>query len=409
MGTPKKITRTHWVVLTCSAVALAAMCAVIVFARGHAGEADPARPGWSASSDDFGHVDPALRSGAHPACGTSDPEKPAQIEMLLEGGELDFGTLRQGVKVEREARFKNAGKGPLCIFDVRTGCGCLKVTHKAGRAHHYQPGEEGVFVLAVDTTGRQGIVRKRVTVLSNDAQRPRVTFPTKMDISAGLVAEPRFLNFGTTARKHAVTKEILLRSPKEDPEWEVTGVRGTRRMQDGEFVAYTFDVERVEDPRYRRYKVRVTHPGFDITATITDGLVITTTHPDRPEITMGSSLNVVPRIMSPTRVVSLGYLRSGAARVPSRLYVLPGAPGITFSLTKVEVLPPDGERPAIGGPGYEASFGKDGRGWWVDVKYDGKTRESGLLEAKLVIHTDDGQQPTLEMPIRATIRAEPPR
>ena len=81
-----------------------------------------------------------------------------------------------------------------------------------------------------------------------------------------------------------------------------------------------------------------------------------------------------------------------------------GAPGVTYKIVKVEVLPPEGAKPSAAGPGFTTTFGQDARGWWVDVKYDGKNRKAGLLQALLVVHTDDEQQPEVRVPIRATIR-----
>jgi hypothetical protein len=404
----KPITRTQWIVTICSALALAVMCAVIVLATPAAQDERPAtRIGERPWRGDVAARGPRPEdvAGAAAGCSAVDTDNPPEVRFELPAGGLDFGALRQGVKLDREVTFENAGRAPLCVYNVSTGCGCLAVEHDAPKSKMYAPGEKGTLKLTVDTTGRQGIVRKRVTLLCNDPRNPRVSFAIQMDISAGLMAEPRFLDFGNASRNRPVTKELGLRSPKDEPTWKVIDVQGARKGRDGKPVAYTFDVEEVPDPRFHRVRIQVTHPGSDTVATVSDTLVVRTTHPERPHINVPSRINVVPRIMCRRNVISLGYVRSGSARPPTRTRIQAGAPGVEFEITGVEVEPQPGESAPSAGPGFVASFGRDNRGWWVDVKYDGKSRASGLLEAVLVIHTDDGEQPELRVPIRATIRS----
>ena len=72
--------------------------------------------------------------------------------------------------------------------------------------------------------------------------------------------------------------------------------------------------------------------------------------------------------------------------------------------TSHEVLPKDGHEVPAGGLGFVAKIGKDDKGWFVDVSYDGKSRKPGLIEGVLVVHTDDEVQPEVRVPLRATIR-----
>ena len=174
----------------------------------------------------------------------------------------------------------------------------------------------------------------------------------------------------------------------------------------GRRLAYTYEVEELPDDRYRRVKVRIHHPGFETPGSYHDKIVVRTTHPERPEVQVSAHIHVVDRIVFRARTISLGFVRAGAPRGPTKARIEPGAPGVEFAVTGVEILPPEGESFGPGGVPFVANHGKDGRGWWVEVRYDGKPRQAGLIEAILRVRTDDRAQPELRIPVRATLRTE---
>ncbi len=337
-------------------------------------------------------------------CGRLDPDNPPEIAFLVASDGLDLGDLKQGIKLDREVSFKNIGTGPLCVAKVSTGCGCLKAT-LIGEKKRFEPDEVGTIRLAADTTGRMGRISKQVSIFSNDVKSPRRSFRVTMDVSAGLVSEPRYLAFGNIPPSTEATRTMILRSSKEDKPWKITSIESIRKIAGRAPVKYTFEVEPVQDPRYTKVRVRVKHPGYADLGAIRDVLAITTTHPDRKRIEIPAHIHIVPRILCRSRVISLGYVRAGTPRAPSRARIQAGAPGIVFKILRVEVLQRDGSPAPASGTGFQATFGEDQRGWWVDVKYDGKARGKGLLEGMLHIHTDDKQQPVVKVPVRATVKA----
>ncbi len=161
----------------------------------------------------------------------------------------------------------------------------------------------------------------------------------------------------------------------------------------------------MKDPRYHKLMVRITHPGYSKLGAVNDLLAITTDHPDRKRIDVRAHIHVVPRIRSKTRVISLGFVQASLPRAPTTARIESPVAGIEFKITKVDVVARPGATIGPAGPGFTATFGKDKRGWWVAVKYDGKSRGEGLLEALLQIHTDDALQPLVTVPVRATVRA----
>ncbi|MDJ0522421.1 MAG: DUF1573 domain-containing protein [Planctomycetota bacterium] len=408
-----RMTRGAWIAAGCTVLCLAVMAAVVIMANRPA-EEDPAREAASGRSGGFTNQevfgrpsgDGQAEAAVLAACGPLDPDNPPKVEIELEGGLLDFGQLKQGVTVDRDVTFKNVGSGPLCIGKVHTGCGCLKAA-LVGDKERFEPGESGVIRVVADTTGRVGIIRKQVSVLCNDMKSPRRTFRVVMDVSTGLISEPRYLQFGNIPPGTPATRTLILRSGREEEAWKVLGIKSTRRIAGRDPVTYTFETSEIADPRYRKVKLLVMHPGYKELGVVRDLVVIETDHPDRPRIEVPAHIHVVPRIRSRSKAISLGFVHAGTPRRKTRARIVAGAPGVTFTITKVEVVPREGAKVGAAGPGFTATAGEDPRGWWVDVEYDGKTRGPGLLEAQLLVHTDDEEQPLLRIPIRATVR--PPR
>ncbi|MDA1195432.1 MAG: DUF1573 domain-containing protein [Planctomycetota bacterium] len=398
----------RWVPILSSILCVGLMVVVLVLAnsREQAPGASPPPPGAVPdrdATDLYGTPTAGDPQPIHVAgCGDLDPSRPPRVE--IETGEVDFGNLKQGVAVSREVTFRSVGQGPLCIASVKSGCGCVKAT-LVGTKRRYEPGESGAVLLVVDTTGRMGEINKRIDLISNDPVSPLTNFRVKMDVNAGLVSDPRYLQFGNVPPRTSASRSVYLRTTKDDREWAVKGVRSVRVATGAEPVEYAFEVEEIEDPTWRRVKVRVVHPGMAQTGSFHDRLVIETTHPERAEVEIETHIHVVPRIVFRANTVSLGFVRAGAPHAPTRARIQEGAPGVVFQITSVEVLPAEEGDVPPGGVPFEATFGKDGRGWWVDVTYDGKARKPGLVKAVLRVTTDDSEQPELKIPVRATLQA----
>ncbi len=411
-GTPPT-TWARWLPIACSLACIGLMAAVIILATNGADTADPAAvpPGGAdpragdGVSDVFG-VPPGYRppSSLVAACGPLDPAKPPRIKLTDDTELMDFGSLKQGITLVRELGFTNEGTGPLCIASVKSTCGCLKAS-LVGSKRRFEPGEGGMIRLAVDTAGKMGVINKRVTITCNDPKTPLKHFRVKMDVNAGLMSDPRYLQFGNVPPSTTTSRSVYLRTKKEDTAWKVTGVKSVRAVRDVEPVNYTFEVEEVKDDRVRRLKVRVIHPGHAQTGSYHDRIAIETTHPDRPQVIVNAHIHVVPRIVFRARMISLGFVRSGTPRAPTRARIQPGAPGVVFDITGTSIVAADDKPFGPAGAPFLATFGKDTRGWWVDIKFDGKSREAGLLEAVLVVKTNDAEQPELRVPVRATLQA----
>lgn len=100
-------------------------------------------------------------------------------KLKLNLSQHDFGTVEEGKVVETKISFKNEGKAPLIISDVKTSCGC---TAALLSSKLLQPGESGNIKIELDTANREGKLTRTVTLYTNDPQQPNQTITLFVNI-----------------------------------------------------------------------------------------------------------------------------------------------------------------------------------------------------------------------------------
>lgn len=85
---------------------------------------------------------------------------------------FDFGTVKQGTKIEASYVIKNTGKRDLLIRDVQTSCGC---TVAVPGDKIVKPGKSTTIKAVFNTRGYHGTQNKLVMVISNDPKTPKLT------------------------------------------------------------------------------------------------------------------------------------------------------------------------------------------------------------------------------------------
>lgn len=114
---------------------------------------------------DHSEVDPsAIR---FPASGYQDVDTRDHPKFTFDRTHIDLGPVVQGNKVTERFTFKNTGRSPLVISDVRGSCGCT--VSKNWPKEPVPPGGTGTIEVTFDSEGRSGRQDKSVTVLANTA------------------------------------------------------------------------------------------------------------------------------------------------------------------------------------------------------------------------------------------------
>ncbi|MEO1513538.1 MAG: DUF1573 domain-containing protein [Bacteroidota bacterium] len=75
-----------------------------------------------------------------------------------------YETIKQGETVKHQFRFKNTGKTPLIIKNVRASCGCTQPSYPF---IPIEAGEEGYIGVVFDTKGKLGKQKPVITVETN--------------------------------------------------------------------------------------------------------------------------------------------------------------------------------------------------------------------------------------------------
>jgi Protein of unknown function (DUF1573) len=89
----------------------------------------------------------------------------------FEKEEYNFGTIKQGDKVEYSFEFVNSGKEALIITEAHGSCGC---TVPEWPKQPLKKGEKGTIKVTFNSAGKEGMQDKTVTITSNAADSPKV-------------------------------------------------------------------------------------------------------------------------------------------------------------------------------------------------------------------------------------------
>jgi hypothetical protein len=102
-------------------------------------------------------------------------------EIVFTEYEHNFGKVRQGSKVSHIFNFTNKGDENLVIESAVTTCGCTVPQYSKKPV---APGKEGTLEVVFDTSGRNGMQTKTITVRTN-ARTPVVLLKITADVESG--------------------------------------------------------------------------------------------------------------------------------------------------------------------------------------------------------------------------------
>jgi hypothetical protein len=200
---------------------------------------------------------------------------------------------------------------------------------------------------------------------------------------------------------------VRLASPRDEAPWKVTGVT-VKGMGTEPAPACTWEAHEVPDPLLRVVEVTVKHPGRVEQGLWRAPVLVELDHPERREVLLdGQMLVLAPVAATPPQAI-FGYVEAGGTQREVPVYFRPSTtPAIPFQLREPRIVPMAGQQFDAGGVPFvagavEAPPGGQ-PGWVVRVRYDGKPRAAGLLEAELVVATDLPEQPEVRVPLRATV------
>jgi hypothetical protein len=295
----------------------------------------------------------------------------------------------QGDRVEFHLQMSNKGDGSLSYL-LHGDCGCTIVKEPGVLA----PQTTMIMPIAVDTKMFSTDIVKHVSVYTNDPEVPvqQVVLKVRLKPRYRLVSP-----FGYTLVIPDAGLDVplyLIPAPGSDMEPlsnTFAGLSGMNvKVKISPWQGVLADPERGEGPKPRKgYKVVMSMKGRMSTGRVPGTLEILTTNPDFPD--------VVFTFYAQKGIIALpdDLFMGEVGHVPVTKDVLLSRPGAAFKVVSVEtntkVLT------ATVHPGTEPGD------WRLSIRYDGKSAPGQLL-ATVRVHTNDPKQPTLDIPVRASIQ-----
>jgi hypothetical protein len=108
------------------------------------------------------------KATATPSANKPNPNAP---KIKLADEVYDFGTIVEGPAASHDFSFKNEGKEPLILSNVKASCGCTVPTWPK---EPILPGKESKITATYNTQGRPGPFTKTITIESNASEPSKV-------------------------------------------------------------------------------------------------------------------------------------------------------------------------------------------------------------------------------------------
>jgi len=116
----------------------------------------------------------AAQAQTQPAAATpAKPVNPNAAKFQFVEEVWDFGEIPEGPQVTHEFKYKNVGKEPLIMSNVKASCGC---TTPGWAKEPILPGKESVITATYNTQGRPGAFSKAITITSNTTDETKVLY-----------------------------------------------------------------------------------------------------------------------------------------------------------------------------------------------------------------------------------------
>jgi len=139
--------------------------------------------------------------------------------------EVDFGEVRDPEEYTKVIQLTNTGDAPLHVFELSSTCGCTvpklgstEVGEGKSRTvdQWIKPGESIDMSITLRTFGKRDDVNQKVTINSNDPQRPSLVLPVKAFVEPLVRITPWVMDFGDIEKDGEKTIEAVVTTPLKD-------------------------------------------------------------------------------------------------------------------------------------------------------------------------------------------------
>lgn len=344
----------------------------------------------------------ALATCAAPALAqVIDPDDDIGGPVILEAAprltfintEVDFGRLTDEATVSTSFSFRNDGAAPLEIVNIRAGCGC---TVPKLEKTTYAPGEGGAIEVVFDPSKKRGLTRQRITVQSNDPDRPSRVLQVAADVVKLVEFNPSAIHLQRVYRGEESVLRMQVTGRSEN--FEITDLQLTGDYIEGVSVTMgNFRPLIIDNEPATTGEILVT-VAADAKPGLRQGqLVVRTNDPRKSLINLTVMGEVIGDLGANPQRVSLGGLEGG--KLYERRLTIRSRTGQSFDITDVQWK-------GQGELGVQYSIEPDLRNPADKILVLNLTapERRGIVRGNLVLTTTVTDEETLEIPVSGAVR-----
>jgi len=316
----------------------------------------------------------------------------AKPKLVMEKTNHDFGKIEKTSEAKTTFKFQNTGKAELVITDVSTSCGCT--TAKPEKTT-YAPGESGEIPVSFNPSRFNGVVEKRVTIVSNDPENPRMVVSIRAEVLTDLSVVPESVMVPKLNRQTPQVQEITVSAEK------LANLEITELKADQEFLKPT-----MEKLDAKRVKIMVSLDGSKVPAgdaRASGNVTFQTNSQAQREVRIPFTVMMeTPVSVQPTAVYMFGT-RSGTAR--EVVLSVAGREGEKLEISKVSFdvkMTVDGGQPAAADIfRYELTPAGVDRASLKVILSEKAT--PGRFEGQILLQTNSKEMPEVRVPLRGNV------
>ena len=314
------------------------------------------------------------------------------LDLEADRYEHDFGQAGQNETRKTSITLTNTSDKRVEGIYAVGSCGCNEV-HLSADA--LDPGASAKLDVTFNTIWLAGHVTKLIRVRTKDPGRGTLRIHQRVAITEGLVVAPHSVTFRDVRHgdKPSTAFEATWYEGAGDP-FEITGVRtGHAKM------LHTIEpVKDEKEPTKRGWRITITFAEPAVEGMLSDEVIVTTSHPKHPRITLPLSAHVAGHVWLQVRKLTFGAVNAGESRTTT-IRFRPGEEGVVFGnvrattkLGKVHVetaLDPDhGDR------GY----------WYLRATLPATTPPGRITDEVITLDVGAEGVAPIHLPVRAFVR-----
>ncbi len=316
--------------------------------------------------------------------------------LTLQADRFNFGKVFKGSEVTHSFKVKNTGGSDLIIQKVKPGCGCTYVKHQKV----IEPGAEGEITLKIDTNKlRPGKTSKWADIHTNDPNNMKKRVFIEGQVATAFTVIPNLPRVECIRGEDECTLKVVLQRAV-DESFKITGVKASQSR-----VIPT--LKENADGKSYTVEVRANTESDNKNTYFSDRLLVEITGPDKKVMTqtVPVTIRLKNRIsVKPLRTVyfrrpEVQKLRTSKTPITKEIIVKSEVIRNThlFKVTKVDST----------NDAFKTKIVpiKEGKEYKVEVQISELPTDQTIksLKGDLIIHTDDKEQPKIEMRILAFI------